>query len=230
MRNKQKIIILFLLGVLSLIVLPSRNKVLARAWVDTKGNVSLNDPSGTVVEVASGDHGVEDGNLTINSGVTLQLNSGATFHFWPGRSITVNGYITIAVHDGRKIVKDNWTMPVTCAGYQHNGYCWYADPIPKTVASNCAEICATHGGCAAGNWDDDCSVCQYFYQPYLTAHGGRTIICDAASSDSYAPYFYLNDNTGNIWRNCRRSPSVAPNCNITPRANTFTLLLCACNY
>jgi hypothetical protein len=65
-------------------------------------------------------NGVDNGNLTINSGVTLTINAGQTIVFNPGKSVIVNGTIAMSA-SGAQIKKTYlWILDADNDGYAPN--------------------------------------------------------------------------------------------------------------
>ncbi len=67
----------------------------------------------------------------------------------------------------------------SCGGYSSGGKCWYLG----SLGQSCTTVCASHGGCVAGNnWDDNsCTV--------LTALGANCTGGCNITANTYTPYW-----------------------------------------
>lgn len=209
MKNSQAIIILSFFAIVFSVFFVSPGKVWARDWIDTKGDVTLTNSPDSVVVVTSGEHTIEEGNLTINPGVTLQLSAGAVFHFCPGKSITVNGYITVPAHDNRRIVKSHlhfaWCDSAYPGGYNDElgRGCWRAalsgklNDCMKHLTGSGVGICdAVPGGACAvtspfWNLPEDSAKCKTMCDFFFNFKpDGSTNGCVTRSGlTSYLPYY-----------------------------------------
>ena len=163
MKMKDRQIIKYLIAILFLAVLVYPNDTYGRAWMDTKGDLTLTNSPDSVVVVPAGSGPTSEkhstiyhGNLTINAGVTLQLSQYSVFHFCDGYHITVNGYITIPVHDNRRIVKQCLATNCRAGAYvDDQGRCWRAAPAP-TFSNN---VPVVPGNCIAKDGTYFCNDC-----------------------------------------------------------------------
>lgn len=93
-------------------------------------------------------------------------------------------------------------------GVAYGGYCWYGGASNQT----CDSACATHGGCVAGNWNDETyEVCDYFSDP--SSYG--TAFTNAA------PYY-----TAGTTQCAKRFSAISQSCSAAPGPGNYRF--CAC--
>ncbi len=99
--------------------------------------------------------GLDGGSLTINSGVTLTIDSGATWGFNPGKSITVNGVITVN-------------------GQIKKGYLFYTDADGDGYAPNAVLTFSTSSSLSGKRRAKDISGTNDCYDNNANAKPGQT--------------------------------------------------------
>jgi len=108
------------------------------------------------------------------------------------------------------------TCVVTCSGVLISGNCWYKSASNQ----NCDDACSGHGGCKAGNWNDDssCTICMTYFSPKP-----ETTSCNS-SSGSYYPALTTNPS----YPGCYYRSSGDQVCSAA--FSTGPYRLCVCNY
>lgn len=112
-----------------------REDSVTMAWLDPCSGTSDTDStlSSNCTVGAGVVDGIDNGNLTINGGVTLTLNGGspgATFVWNSGRSITASG--TILIGDGAQLVQSNlWAFDADRDGVRESNTWAYGNSAPS---------------------------------------------------------------------------------------------------
>ena len=117
---------------------------------------------GSLCEI-SGDEGVEGGDITIGSGVTVQVNANSSLVFNPGKRIFVNGIIAKSANN-TKVIKGHLGV-VACyndSGCDDGNYCTsdicYNDGTTSSYCSNPAVNRCGDGTCNCGETSSTCST------------------------------------------------------------------------
>ncbi len=221
---KQGKVIIFAIF-LSVVALPC----LGAEWRNTTGDFTMAANTTVTGGITGKMIGIRNGHLTINAGVTMQINPNSKFSFESGKSIKVSrgAFILLATTNG--IIKKEpirWACDAgRPGGFTYDGYCWRMICSQTTLGScannSCDAVCNNNGSnCILGGWNDypGCTVCKNFFP------GAQ---CDSVSAQyTYLPY--LDRTLGPAPGTCRiRSGTLDQACNNVD--NQWTIRSCACD-
>ena len=172
--NKKLIFYQLIIIIFILFLFPAKSAEAANCPVSVAGNYTL---TVSCIIPADGNMSVVDGNLTIDSGVTLTIDTNARLTFTLGKSIVINGSISMSAGGIEVVKKSHEVFLNSASGNSCN-----------TVCSNDGKTCVSIGQDSYGTdtyyWtvDGGDNLYDCYYRP-LNAESTSTIQCVSFSAN-----------------------------------------------
>ncbi len=147
MPKKRPATKLSIIAILSILCLFSLRFTFAAEFENTTGNKTL-----TTATTVTADKCIDDGDLTINPSITLQINANSSLTFEPGHQISKPGAYILKSTTNARIIKQ--TATCSDAGYQCSSRCWNGVCLPDGERCRYSTECSYcySGKCRSYYW------------------------------------------------------------------------------